>query len=239
MSPSQLDEILFTSSLDLGAAGWDAYFGYGRINAEAAVNKARNYSTVDTEAPALNFNTPVAGSTVSGIVNVDILATDNIGVKSVSLAVNGDTYELTAAPYAFSFDTAGFAEGPLTLNASALDEAGNIANASIEVNVSSVPEDNIAPTVLFSNPVSGATVKGKVNVSVNATDNGKLSKVELMIDGKIVSNLITGNTSAVLNYTWTACTNRNNCSGTSTLKATAYDAANNSSSTTVQVTKKW
>lgn len=239
LSPSQLDQILFTNALDLGTAGKDIYFGHGRVNAEAAVISALNYTANDTQPPTLSFVNPAQGSNVYGTMNVNLAATDNIGVKSVTLTVNNIKYEDSTAPYEFSIDTTGFQDGPLKLNSSATDEAGNVAQTSIDVNVFSASADNTPPTVAFSNPTNGAAVKGNVNVSVSAADNSKLSKVELMIDGRIVSTLITANPSSVLTYSWNACSSRSKCTGTSTLKATAYDAAQNPSSATIVVTKKW
>ena len=38
LTPDEVRNILHTTSLDLGAAGWDQYYGYGRVQADAAVN---------------------------------------------------------------------------------------------------------------------------------------------------------------------------------------------------------
>jgi hypothetical protein len=122
----------------------------------------------------------------------------------------------------------------LTLAASAEDEQGNTGTTSINVTVAN---DTEPPEVAFLSPANGATVKGTVTVSINATDNKALSRITLAIDGKIVNTVYTSNTSSTSNYSWNACPNRNKCSGNSTLVATAYDAANNSRSTTISVTK--
>jgi thermitase len=235
LTPSQLDEILFSTALDLGTKGWDKYFGHGRVDAAAAVNMARSYSAADSLAPIVSFKSPTAGSLVSGIMNVDIDASDNVGVKSVSLTVNGQTYEDTVFPYQFSIDLAGFTDGPLTLQANARDEAGNNGSANISVTVAN---DQNAPSVSFNNPLNGATVSGTVNISVSATDDIRLSHIELAIDGKVVQKTVSSNTSANLTYSWTPCPNRNKCNGTSTLRATAFDAANNTSSTSITVNKR-
>ncbi|RTG96945.1 S8 family serine peptidase [Thermus scotoductus] len=42
LTPSQIRLILRGTASDLGAAGWDPYYGYGLVNAEAAVRVARD-----------------------------------------------------------------------------------------------------------------------------------------------------------------------------------------------------
>ncbi|MGH7606305.1 MAG: S8 family serine peptidase, partial [Gemmatimonadales bacterium] len=39
LTPDQLRAVLRTSAVDLGAPGWDPLFGYGRVNARAAVEQ--------------------------------------------------------------------------------------------------------------------------------------------------------------------------------------------------------
>ncbi len=234
LTPSQLDEILFSTAVDLGTSGWDKYFGHGRIDAAAAVLAAASISSSDSTKPSVNITSPAAGSKVSGVVPVDVSATDNVGVSVVTLEVNGQKYTDDTAPYQFSIDTSSLADGALTLAASAEDEQGNTGTTSINVTVAN---DTEPPEVAFLSPANGATVKGTVTVSINATDNKALSRITLAIDGKIVNTVYTSNTSSTSNYSWNACPNRNKCSGNSTLVATAYDAANNSRSTTISVTK--
>jgi thermitase len=234
LTPSQLDEILFSTTQDLGATGWDKYYGHGRIDAAAAVNRARSASSQDSSPPTVSIISPPADSQVAGTVSVDVSATDDVGVSKVRLKVNGITYEVNSAPYQFSIETAGMADGPLVLEASALDEQGNIGSSSITVYVQN---DNVKPLVDFTNPTDGATVMGTITVSANAFDDKKLSKVTLAIDGKVVHTHYSSNTSTTMTYSWKVCPNIKNCSGNSTLTAVAYDAANNSQSTSITVKK--
>ena len=37
LTPDEVESVLETSADDLGSRGWDPYFGYGRVNAAAAV----------------------------------------------------------------------------------------------------------------------------------------------------------------------------------------------------------
>ena len=237
LTPSQLDEILFSTALDLGTTGWDKYFGHGRVDAASAVSKAKSLISGggDSTPPIVSITSPVADSQVSGLVTVDVSATDNVGVSKVQLKVNGVTYpDDTTAPYQFSIDTAGMADGPLTMEATAFDERGNFSSSTTTVYVKN---DDVRPQVAFSNPINGASVKGTITVSVDASDDKQLSKVTLAIDGKVVQNHFSSNTSTTLNYSWKVCPNARNCRGNSTLTAVAYDAANNSQSISITVTK--
>lgn len=45
LSPDAAEDIIFKSAKDLGASGWDQYFGWGRIDAGAAVNLAKGFTS--------------------------------------------------------------------------------------------------------------------------------------------------------------------------------------------------
>lgn len=90
--------------------------------------------TLDTQPPAVSITSPANGASVSGIVNVTVSATDNVGVASVKLSVDGTVYStIFSAPYSFSWNSDNVADGTHTLTATAKDAAGNSASASISV----------------------------------------------------------------------------------------------------------
>jgi subtilisin family serine protease len=131
LSSSTLDSILFTTAVDRGAAGWDQYYGHGRVNAAAAVQKAKSTTVTDSIAPAVSISKPTGG-TVSGLVPISVSATDNVGVTQVTLYVNGKIYasDITA-PYAFSWSSSAYAGSSVQLQAKAVDAAGNVGASSI------------------------------------------------------------------------------------------------------------
>jgi chitinase len=93
----------------------------------------------DTTPPTVALSSPAAGATVSGTVTVSATASDAGGVASVTLLVDGAAVGApdTAAPYSFSWNTTGVANGGHTLAARAVDAAGNSAtSASRSVTVS-------------------------------------------------------------------------------------------------------
>ncbi|MTW13955.1 S8 family serine peptidase, partial [Pseudoduganella eburnea] len=106
LTSDQVQNILFSTAVDLGAAGRDIYFGYGRVNAAAAVAAAGTAPAADSTAPTVSIAAPLGSSTVSGLVAVSVNAADNVGVARVDLKVNGTVVASdVAGPYGFSWDS--------------------------------------------------------------------------------------------------------------------------------------
>jgi len=238
LQPAKLDNILFTTALDLGAGGYDQEFGYGRVRADAAVASARATSSSDSQAPTVAIALPTGG-TVSGLVPVDVTATDNVAVARVDLLANGSVVANdTIAPYAFTLDSTKYADGNLSLQARAYDGAGNSSSSStVAVSISNTAKDTLQPTVSISNPANGSTVSGTVSINVSATDNQKVAKITLSIDGQQVSVAY----GSSLTYSWSVPSSKGGkkqTSKTSTITATAEDAAGNAGAKSVSVTRQ-
>ena len=173
LTPSELENILKTTSVDLGVAGTDQSFGAGRINAAAAVQRARGVTIVpDVTAPQVAITAPGAIS-VSGIVPVNVSATDSIGVTKVELYAQGALVatDLTT-PYGFSWDTTKLANGPASLIAKAYDAAGNVATSS---NLAVTVANAAAVTeIILDNAALGVqdTVSGKTFVGTWCLSSG-------------------------------------------------------------------
>lgn len=86
----------------------------------------------DTTAPTATMTSPVAGSTVSGVITLSAEATDNVGVVGVQFLVDNNPVatEDTTSPYSVSFDTSTLTSGSHTFSARARDAAGNLGNAT-------------------------------------------------------------------------------------------------------------
>lgn len=225
-TPAQVDATLESTATDLGAPGYDIYYGYGDVNATAALQQAASAPLApapDTTAPTVAIASPTGG-TVSGTVSVSVNASDNVGVAHVDLLVSGAVVATdTTAPYLFGWNSANVANGSVTLTAAAYDAAGNSAVSSpVTVTVSNVvapPPDTTPPTVSIASP-SGGTVSGNVAVSVNASDNVGVARVDLLVNGATVATSNVG----PWQFTWDSSTVPN---GAATLTARAYDAAGN------------
>ncbi len=92
----------------------------------------------DTAVPSVNFASPSAGSTVKGIVPVQVSASDNVGVTKIEFWKDGiKEAESTSASLSWSWDTSTQKDNTShTLEAKAFDAAGNVGRALISVNVS-------------------------------------------------------------------------------------------------------
>lgn len=201
LSSIDIENLLFSTAVDLGSSGKDIYYGYGRVDAAAAVLAAKNATpTNDSIAPSTSIIDPLSDAIVSGLIPVDVDAVDNIGVSRVELWINNTNIGTdTSSPFAFSWDTTGTANGIAKIEARAYDVAGNLANANISVSISNASTtpgiDTQAPTVIIVNPVTGS-VTGTVTINTSATDNNGPAGITQYI--YIDSTLVTTGTGSTL-----------------------------------------
>jgi hypothetical protein len=235
---TQIESLLYSTAVDLGTAGRDPYYGYGRVDAARAVQATGAAAVAgDMQAPAVSITSPAGGSSVTGLVGVNVTATDNVGVTRVELKVNSTTVAVdTSAPFAFTWDSTGVANGMASLVAYAFDAAGNSkASTTVSVNVANgtaaVVKDTTAPQVKIVNPVAGNVSGNNVPISVSASDDSGAAGITYMlyIDGTLKA---TGKGST-LGYNWNI---RNVAAGAHTVQVVAKDAAGNSASSSVTVT---
>jgi subtilisin family serine protease len=202
LSADQVEQIL-ENSADKIAGDIHPYYGHGRVNAAAAVAMALSSTTVtvDSEAPSVNIFSPGSGNSVSGLVRVDVNASDDVGVTEVSLYANGQLIGTDGTvPYQFSWDSKQVADGAVTLSARAVDAQGNEGvSTNVGVTVKNqATADMMAPSVTITRPADGSKVSGTVAVGVSATDDVSVAKLQFYVDGKLVSAA----SGATLSYNW-------------------------------------
>ncbi len=185
----------------------------------------------DTTAPTVALTSPANGSTVSGSVALAATASDTgSGVARVEFRADGVLVGTdTSAPYAATWNSSGASVGSHTIQARAIDVAGNAANSSVNVTVPA-PADTTAPTVALTSPANGSTVSGSVALAATASDTGSgVARVEFRADGVLVGT----DTSAPYAATW----NSSGASvGSHTIQARAIDVAGNAANSSVNVT---
>jgi subtilisin family serine protease len=230
LTVSDIDRILTSTATDLGSAGYDQYFGHGRIDAARAVAAAWATVASDTQAPTISIASPTGGK-VAALVPVDVVFSDNVGVIRAELYVNGSKVATDdTSPFAFAWDTALHADGTYTLVAKAYDAAGNVgASPSVSVSVGN-GNDATAPTISSFNLTSGMTVSPRQTISVSATDNQSVAKISLEIDGKEVAVAYGGS----LSYNWNT---RKLAKGAHTVTVRVTDNSGNVTSKSVTVYK--
>lgn len=228
LSNSQIVDVLLKNSDDIGAAGYDVYYGYGRVNAYRAVAAASSYFNVDTTAPSVTIGSPQNGATLSGTVSITATATDNVGVSKMEVLIDGVVVGQSAsASVSYSWNSLSYTNATHTIQVRAYDAANNIGSSSASVTVqNNVVADTTAPTVAITSPRDGAILSSNQKISVSATDNVRVTRLELYIDGQLVGSTTSSST------TWTWNTSKV-ARGQHNLQALAYDAAGNTGSSTV------
>ena len=132
---------------------------------------------------------PYAGQSVSGSVDILISASDNVGVSSVDLYINGESITtLTQDPFIYTWNTLPYAEdNEHFISAKINDQAGNFYNVQpIAVTVNNDPalNDNIPPVISIITPVSGQQVGDSLSILIYAQDNSGIDRVILNIDNE-------------------------------------------------------
>jgi len=132
LSNSQINALLIANTDDLGAAGYDIYFGAGRLNAAKVVAAAA--PVIDTVAPVTAVTSPANGSSIAGTrsVNVNVASSDNIGVTRAELYINGRLVASSASGnFTYKWSTSKLVRGTYQLQSKAFDAAGNIASSAV------------------------------------------------------------------------------------------------------------
>jgi hypothetical protein len=235
LSPQDVEKIIEDSAYDPTGTGFSNDYGHGRIDAAAAIAMAKTYTptVMDTIRPSVSIKSPASGSTVNGVVGVDVSASDNVGVAKVDLYVNGALLGTDAvAPYSFSWDTTPLGNSTATLTAYAYDTSSNkTVSSAATINVYNIV-DTTPPVASILSPASGAKVSGSVTINAAATDNVKVSSLSLSIDGKVVKTA----TGASLSYSWNT-KQKNIKAGSHTIAVTATDSSQNKATAQIFVTK--
>jgi subtilisin family serine protease len=205
-------DLIKNNADDLGSAGFDQYYGWGRINAYRTLSAVQSTSSI-----SVAITSPSNGSTISGTVNVDVAASSTSGISQVELYVDGALYgATTVAPYSFPWNTNGMA-GSHTITSKAYTPTGKSA-ASAPETVSISSPDVTPPTV----QITTLTYDGRfLNVTGAATDTQTgVTRVELWLDGALKAT----DTSSPWTY---KLNTRQLPKGSHTVQLKAYDGAGN------------
>ncbi|MEU8658449.1 S8 family serine peptidase [Actinoplanes philippinensis] len=154
---------------------------YGTVDAAAALTRG-----TDTKSPTATGFTPAANAKVRGNVAITPtgLTDDWFGIRNVNLYVDGKWHSWDyVAPFAPVLKT-GSRNGAVKVQLLVYDKAGN----HVWLPARWYTADNLAPTVSITKaPANKARVKGTVKVYAKAADKSGISKVELIVNGKVVA----------------------------------------------------
>ena len=171
---------------------------------------------------------PYAGQIISGQQTISVLAEDNFGIDSVDFFINSVlVYSDFEEPYEYDWNTEfEFEDANHIIGSIVTDLAGNqFEIPSISVFVNNIPNDNVPPTISISNPVSGQTVSGTINFTVNVDDNVGIAQVEFFIDGYSLGVV----TEEPYSYLWDTTSNIGAHGDEHALSAIVIDTAGNTS----------
>jgi subtilisin family serine protease len=228
LHPGTLDRILFATASQQGTRHRDSRTGWGRVDAAAAVAKARQTTEIDVQAPVTALS---VGKPVAGLALVNATASDDVGVARVDLFADGTLIASEIdAPYAFAVDMRQLPNGTASLYTRSYDAAGNVG-ASSAVNLA-VSHDVVTPTVNITYPANGEQLSGAVPITVKAGDGNRVAKVSLSINGQEVA--VAYGTS--LRFVWNEGA-RGKVPTSYTLTARAWDPVGNSGAASISVSR--
>ncbi|MFX1566161.1 MAG: Ig-like domain-containing protein [Promethearchaeota archaeon] len=94
-----------------------------------------SYTVGDVTDPLCSISVPEENSTVSGLVSIEIEASDaGSGIARIVIAVDGEALtELTSLPFDYSWDSTSISDGSHTITVTAIDNAGNQVILSIDI----------------------------------------------------------------------------------------------------------
>ncbi len=190
---------------------------------------------VSPASAAINvaITSPAGGAhSLSGVQEVDVTASADLGVYGVQLSVDGqpygvlDTMQVSLYRYAIAWDTTGLAPGTHTLLAVAQDWSGTaVSSAPITVDVGSA-----YPTIALGTPLPYTLVHGVVSITA-AMSSGAGSPVgQFTVDGAAVS---TSSSASTATASWDTT---KTADGTHTIAGTVTDSRGAQASASESVT---
>jgi len=180
----------------------------------------------DTEAPTISLISPKMNESVGRTsLIVEAQVSDNKAVTKVEVYldnIKNPVANLSASPWKTIIAIAGLQDGDHTVYAKAYDAAGNIGTSIVITFTRGELVDISEPAVSVITPRVNELVGDEMAVSINASDNVGVIKVELFLDGA------TTPTSTLLSLPWETILPISTLNdGNHTISAKAYDAANN------------
>ena len=149
-----------------------------------------NEAPEDTTPPSLILIEPSAGQTLTGIVPIEVLATDDTGIDYILYFIDGELDTIIySEPYIYEWNTENVQddmEHIIAVGGADLDSNTTLATP-IAVYIDNF--DNIPPSGQILNPIAGQTVNGTVSIEVSAYDNVGVASIDLSIDGSPVATL--------------------------------------------------
>ncbi|MFH0954847.1 MAG: Ig-like domain-containing protein [Candidatus Micrarchaeota archaeon] len=200
-------------------------------------NKNSNATFNDIQNPTTSITSPTNEATVSGTININANASDNIGITKVEFYYGTTLIGTdTNAPYSIPWNTTTITNGSYSLTSVAYDLADN-TGTSTPITIT-VNNDTTGPALTITTPQNGITLppSGTIDISATATDPSGINKIELYANTTLIKTCLGSPTTTNL-----TCTKNNQNvnifpSGTNTITAKSWDNSANQNQTTTSIT---
>jgi subtilisin family serine protease len=225
LTNEEIRQILRHGATDLGAAGKDRNFGYGRISAAGSMNLASS-NPLAPIITSLKSRSIVRGTSLqilggvpgSNFANYKIEA--GLGRAPTSWTTLATSTNQVINGVLATINTTQMNDGKYIFRITATDTANKkyqfqVHDVDVDNNIDTQP-----PTVNITSPSNGATVSGYINIVASATDNEGVTKVYFYVDGSLKRI----DTSSPYTYYWNSASVNN---GNRNLAAKAYDPTGN------------
>ncbi|NQX00724.1 S8 family serine peptidase [bacterium] len=132
LTNAQLVDLLIKNTDDIGAPGYDVYYGSGRVNAYRTAAAALALVSNDVTAPVVGITSPADGATLAPTTQrITVSGSDNVAVTKIELYIDGKLFGTsTTSTATFSWSTKRVIKGSHTLQAYAYDAAANVGASS-------------------------------------------------------------------------------------------------------------
>jgi chitodextrinase len=207
LSPDELRDILRQTSVDIGAPGYDAETGYGRLDAAAALNASIPCSL---DAPG-NLS---ASNITDNSFNLSWNTVS--GAASYTVTIDGDA----STVFGTSFTATGLTPGTTYACSVAANCSGGGSGSPSSINVTTTNSADTQPPSTPTNLTASNTTPTSTDLTWNAsTDNVGVTGYRVYVDGNLET------TTANTNYTVTGLS----AGTTYNMEVSAIDAAGNES----------
>ena len=188
----------------------------------------------DTTAPTVQVIINPNPADINSVVSFDVIASDDVGVASLKLLVNGTPVALDDNGRGqYNATTLGLS---LPVVATATDAANNVGTANATLAVID-PTDNQAPVVAISAPSNLAVITSPTQVTGTVTDSHIVSWTldEAPENGSNFTTIATGTSTVSAGGIWGCLIRRRWRMGRTRCRLTAWNAGGHVSSTSIIV----
>lgn len=201
LTNSEVRKILQDTATDLGTAGKDNQYGYGLVNAHAAV-----LATPSPKPLAVSIINPTDGSTVKGTVTIQASVKNTTApIASVEYAIDSETlapmmYNDSSGYWEADWNTTTVADGSHNITVNATDTNGNSDEKTITVTVANAVKTlSVTVTTDKTNYTRNSWVYITVTVKDSATGSlleGASVKVTVYYPDGLVAGTGSGTTNS-------------------------------------------